>query len=80
MLSGLCCRYGFLYEEYHRHSYNYEALIMVRKLLISMVLVFLGANSISRGAQVRVKARYRGYRGELWGSLAQVGRRIGLQC
>ena len=47
------CRYGFLYEEYVEEVYAYESLVLLRKLSIAIFLVFLSANSIQTGVQVR---------------------------
>ena len=45
-------RYGFLYKEYTNGAFAYESVVMLRKLFLSIVMVFLGNGSYQSGLQV----------------------------
>jgi hypothetical protein len=59
-------RFGFVYVEYNTSCYAYESIVMLRKVLLSAVLVFLSAYSISRTVQVSVQKQLDGVEPLLW--------------
>lgn len=70
-------KWGFVYGEYRPRFFFWESVVMLRKLLMVVVIVYVGY--VGEGVQVRARGRERG-RASLGGETAELERDRARAC